>query len=121
MIDGEAGLEQINRQVVDTIDTLILVTDTSLRGMKTVKHIKGLLAEGLIPTCRKVGVVFNRAQSDVEPLIKFAKEIGVEVLGFVPYDKTVEEFDLKGKSLFGLPDDNPALKAVATTFAKANE
>lgn len=121
LIDGEAGLEQINRQVVDSIDTLILVTDTSLRGMKTVKHIKGLLAEGLIPSCRKVGVVFNRAQSDVEPLIKFASEIGVEVLGFVPYDKTVEEFDLNGKSLFGLPEDNPALKVVAATFAKASE
>ena len=73
LIDGEAGVEQINRQVVSTIDTLILVTDTSLRGMKTVRHIKGLLDNGLIPSCKKVGVVFNRTQSDVTSLMQFAK------------------------------------------------
>lgn len=118
LIDGEAGLEQINRQVVEDIDTLILVTDTSLRGMKTVEHIKGLVEGGLIPACRKVGVVFNRTQSDVSALAESAAKLGVEVLGFVPYDKTVEEFDLSGKSLFTLPADNPALAAVAATFDK---
>ena len=42
----------------------------------------------------------------------------MDVLGFVPYDKTVETYDLEGKSLFNLPQDNPALIAVATTFEK---
>ncbi len=119
LIDGEAGLEQINRQVVEHIDTLILVTDSSLRGMKTVQHISGLLKEGLIPDCKSVGVVFNRTQADVAPLMKFAKDLNIKVLGFVPYDKEVEAFDLEGKSLFDLPADNPALKAVAESFDKA--
>lgn len=118
LIDGEAGLEQINRQVVEDIDTLILVTDTSLRGMKTVEHIKGLVDGGLIPACKNVGVVFNRTQSDVSVLAESAAKLGVEVLGFVPYDKTVEEYDLAGKSLFELPADNSALAAVAATFDK---
>ena len=39
LIDGEAGIEQINRQVVEKIDTLIVLTDSSFRGMKTISHI----------------------------------------------------------------------------------
>lgn len=119
LVDGEAGLEQINRQVVENIDTLILVTDSSRRGMMTVKQIKGLMDDGLVPQCRSVGVVFNCTQTDVAPLEKFAKDIGVHVLGFVPYDKTVEQFDLEGRSLFDLPSENPALLAVARTYDEA--
>jgi CO dehydrogenase maturation factor len=116
LIDGEAGLEQINRQVVEHIDTLILVTDTSLRGMKTVQHIKGLVDEGLIPDCKSLGVIFNRVSGSVAELEKFAKEIGVTVLGTVPLDAEVAAFDQAGRSLMELPDSNPAVAAVAKAF-----
>ena len=36
VIDGEAGLEQINRQVMRELDYLIILTDTSARGLQTV-------------------------------------------------------------------------------------
>ena len=38
-IDGEAGLEQTNRQVVSSVDDLIVVSDGSLRGLKTVTSV----------------------------------------------------------------------------------
>ena len=116
LIDGEAGLEQINRQVVENIDTLIMVTDTSLRGMKTVEHIKKMVDEGLIPQCKSMGVVFNRTQSDTKDLEKFASELGVKILGVVPYDKEVEVYDLEGRSLLELDDNNPALLAVKRCY-----
>ncbi len=112
LIDGEAGLEQLNRQVIEDIDTLIIVTDTSLRGIKTVGHIQGLVKEGLVPSCKKIGVVFNRAQSDVQKLQETIKKLGLDLLGEVPYDKEVEEFDLDGTPLTELPKKNPAFQAV---------
>jgi len=33
LIDGEAGIEQINRRVMKTVDNLILVSDTSVKGL----------------------------------------------------------------------------------------
>ena len=115
LIDGEAGLEQINRQVVEDVDTLLILTDASRRGMQTVRHIKALVDEGLISNCTKCGIVFNRVQTDVSPLLKFAEEIGIKVMGYIPYDKEVEEYDLLGK----LPSENPALCAVKDVFLKS--
>ncbi len=119
LIDGEAGLEQINRQVIEKIDTLILITDTSFRGLQTVRHIKKMVDEGLVPACKNLGVVFNRAQSDVSALKEFAEKEHIHVIGSVPYDKQVEQFDLEGRSLLELPENNPALKAVAKCIETA--
>ena len=121
LIDGEAGLEQINRQVIEKIDTLILVTDTSFRGLQTVRHIKKMVDEGLVPACKNLGVVFNRAQSDVTTLKEFAEQENIKVIGSVPYDKQVEEFDLAGRSLLELPADNKALIAVRDCLKQAEE
>lgn len=119
LIDGEAGLEQINRQVVDKVNTLIIVTDTSFRGLQTVKHIKGLVESGAVPKCDKMGVVFNRihgAETTVGDLAQSAKEAGVPVFGIIPYDEMVEKFDLAGKSLFDLPDESKAVRAIRKIF-----
>ncbi|MEN6386105.1 MAG: AAA family ATPase [Veillonellales bacterium] len=112
LIDGEAGLEQINRQVVDKVNTLIIVTDTSYRGMETVKHIKQLVDNGYVPACDQIGVIFNRSRDEVSSLETMAQEIGVPVFGVIPYDTLVEKHDLAGKPLLELPDDSVALQAV---------
>ncbi len=112
LIDGEAGIEQINRQVVDRINTLILVTDSSYRGVQTVHHIEEMVKNGAIDSCEMVGVVFNRIQGDNRTLEELQALVGLPVLGIIPYDATVQNFDAEGKPLFDLPDDTPALKAV---------
>jgi CO dehydrogenase maturation factor len=118
LIDGEAGLEQINRQVVDKVNTLIIVTDTSYRGMETVKHIKQLVDSGYVPKCDQIGVVFNRGRDEVSSLESMAAKIGVPVLGIVPYDIMVEEHDLAGKPLLNLPSDSLALQTVTKIVNK---
>ena len=110
LIDGEAGIEQINRQVVEKIDTLIVLTDSSFRGMKTISHIKEMRDEGLLPFCKKIGVVSK--------LEAFAKELGLEIFGAVPMDEEVEAYDSEGKSLLELPENNPALVAVRQVYKK---
>jgi CO dehydrogenase maturation factor len=39
IIDREAGPEQVNRRVIQSIDTLLIVTDTSNRSLKTASDI----------------------------------------------------------------------------------
>ena len=40
LVDCEAGPEQVNRRVVRSVDTLVIVTDTSIRGIHTAGVIK---------------------------------------------------------------------------------
>ena len=98
--------------MVDRINTLILVTDSSYRGVQTVHHIEEMVKNGAIDSCEMVGVAFNRIQGDNRTLEELQALVGLPVLGIIPYDATVQNFDAEGKPLFDLPDDTPALKAV---------
>ena len=45
VIDGEAGIEQINRRVMEHVTHLILITDPSQKGLQVIKTIKKVADE----------------------------------------------------------------------------
>ncbi len=106
VIDGEAGIEQINRRVMEKVTHLILVTDSSKKGCQVVQTIKGVADE--LVMYDKIGVVVNRIPSlDVKDYI----DVGdIPVLSYILSDATLAEFDLKGESIFYLDDDATIVK-----------
>jgi CO dehydrogenase maturation factor len=111
LIDGEAGLEQINRQVMCRVDTLIIVTDATARGMQTAAVIKGMAQSDRVIHCEKIGLVFNKVQGNKELLRQYAKEMGIAVFGYIPQDENIAYHDLVGKPIIELPTASPALAA----------
>ena len=89
IIDGEAGLEQINRQVMRRVDTLIIVSDATSRGMQTAALIKRMVQGDKVIQCEKIGLVFNRVQGNEELLKQLAQEMGLEVFGYIPQDENI--------------------------------
>ena len=114
IIDGEAGLEQINRQVVRRLDTLIVVSDATSRGMQTAGQIKKMVENDKVIEVKKMGLVFNRVQGNDELLRQAARDIGLKVFGYIPQDDEVAHYDLIGKPLSELPGTSHALAAVRT-------
>ncbi len=112
IIDTEAGLEHLSRRTTQNVDVMLVVTDTSKRGITTAARIKEL-AEELQVKFSDIYVVINRATAETkEKLQEYAREIGLEVIGIVPEDENVRRYDYEGKPLIELPDDTPALRAV---------
>ena len=111
LIDGEAGLEQINRQVIRRVDTLIIVSDATSRGMQTAALIKRMVQNDRVIQCEKMGLVFNRVQGNEELLKQLAREIGLEVFGYIPQDEKIAYYDLVGRPIIELPT-SPGLDAV---------
>lgn len=120
LIDGEAGIEQINRQVTDRVNTLLLVTDSSFRGQQTVRTIRQLVADGYVPACERMGVVLNRVPGDERSNEDLKKAFALPVYGFIPFDGEVEQFDRRGETLLNLPEGNGALQAVKRVIAAAD-
>ena len=58
VIDGEAGIEQIQRRVMEKVTHLLLITDQSKKGTQVVATIKQV-ADELIRYDR-IGVIVNR-------------------------------------------------------------
>jgi CO dehydrogenase maturation factor len=118
LIDGEAGLEQINRQVMRGVDTLIVVSDATSRGLQTAAQIKGMVQSERVIQCRKMGLVFNRVQGNEELLRQTAQQMGLDVFGYVPQDENIARYDLVGRPMTELPTTSPGLDAVRSIMEK---
>jgi CO dehydrogenase nickel-insertion accessory protein CooC1 len=58
------------------------------------------------------GLVINRLASADERISAMAEEAGLGILGQVPEDAAVAEYDSLGKPLIGLPETSPSVAAV---------
>ena len=119
VVDNEAGMEHISRGVLPSMQTAILVSDCSRRGIQAVGRIAKLIDEcGMKPDT--VGLIVNRApKGELNDGIK--EEIanqGLHLLGVVPQDETVYEYDCDGKPTASLPEDNPVKKALREIAGK---
>ena len=112
LIDGEAGLEQINRQVTRSLDALLIISDPTSRGMETAAVIKDMVEKEKLVKCKKMGIVFNRVLGNEELLKQSAGKMGVEVLGMIPHDEQIAAHDLIGKPITQLPSDSSGQAAV---------
>lgn len=111
LIDAEAGIEQINRQVTESVSLTIILVDGSLRSMNTLNQIVTMLGS------EKVAVVANRTDS----IEKKDLPAGCAYLGCIPEDKTLLEMDRQGKAIFhNLSANSPALQEVKKIWRKFN-
>ncbi|MFX1497653.1 MAG: AAA family ATPase [Promethearchaeota archaeon] len=110
LIDAEAGLEQINRKVFASIDILLIITDSSLRSLETANSIKNHAKK--FTNYKRIGVIINKANENIEFLVEKLKELNLPLIGTIPVDNIVSEFDLHGNPLIDLPDNSKSLKSI---------
>lgn len=108
VIDGEAGIEQINRRVMEKVTHLILVTDQSKKGRDVCKTIKKVADE--LVMYDKIGIVVNRVSDEVA--VRSLDYDGVQLLATIGEDKNLATFDLKGENVFELPADSKVVLGV---------
>jgi CO dehydrogenase maturation factor len=113
LIDGEAGVEQINRQVMQSVDVPIIVSDISNRGLQTAALIKNVIeSHNKIIKFKKMGLILNRVRRSGEFLKKTIQQTGLPLFGFIPEDENITLFDMEARPLLQLPQDSPANLAV---------
>jgi len=113
IVDCEAGLEHFSRKTIETADYIIVVTDTSRKGLKTAKRIKELAKElGL--NFKEIFLIGNKiVGEEAKKIIKdFASKEGFVLLDLLPYDEKIVELDLKGEPIVNLPDDSEYARKV---------
>ncbi len=114
VIDGEAGIEQIQRRVMEKVTHLLLITDQSKKGGQVITTIKGV-ADELI-SYEKIGAIVNRVTNP--ELTDMMKIPGVDILSFIPADSAFAANDIKGKSVLELPDDSAVVTGVKEALQK---
>ena len=73
VIDNEAGMEHLSRRTANRLDVLLMVTDASMKGARTVKTLLDLLAELKLPIVDKY-IVVSRTDK-IDPRLEEVLEI----------------------------------------------
>jgi CO dehydrogenase maturation factor len=109
VIDNEAGMEHLSRLTTQNVDLLFVVSDPTVRGIRTAGRILEVVKElGL--NIKDLALIVNRVQGEFDPKMeKLVEEIGLKLAGILPADETIADFDLEGKPTIQLPDDTPAV------------
>lgn len=113
VVDNEAGMEHISRGLIPTMEIAILVSDCSRRGVQAAGRIAALMKE-LNFKPKTVGLIVNRAPEgklDAGTMEEIEKQ-GLTLLGVVPQDQDVYQYDCDGKPIVRLPKNSPVRSAL---------
>ncbi len=100
LIDAEAGVEQVNRDVMGVVDQLLLISDTSAKGLRVAETIHQVATR--MDRVAQADLVLNRVRSQREAE-RIAARTELPLLGWIPDDDTIRDFDAEQRSFFELP------------------
>lgn len=113
VMDNEAGLEHVARGTLPHVDTMLLISDCSRRGIQAVARLAEMIREmELNPG--KLGLIVNRAPGGVldDGVKAEIEKHGLELLGVLPQDEGVYRCDCEGQPSSKLPQTNPVKVAL---------
>ena len=114
IIDSEAGIEQINRRVLEKVTHLLLVSDQSRKGIQVAGTIKQVADE--LVMYDRIGAVINRATNP--ELNKYITIPGVEILAYIGQDEYHAANDIQGKTVFDLPPESEVYRGTKEILEK---
>ena len=119
VIDNEAGLEHISRGTLPHVDTLLLVSDCSRRGVQAAARIAEMVGE-LELNPGTMQLIVNRAPNGQlnDGLREEIEKHGLKLLGVLPQDETVYEADCEGKPSAKVPENSPIKEALREMMKK---
>jgi CO dehydrogenase maturation factor len=116
VIDNEAGMEHISRLTTNNIDILLIVSDASRRGIQSAARILELTNELALNIDRKLLIVNQVKDGQSEIIEKEVKERSLDLVGIIPEDSQVHDFDLQGRPTMELDQGSKAWKAAYQIF-----
>lgn len=113
VVDSEAGCEHISRRTLLKIDHLLVVSDCTVRGVRTAGRIAELTDEMGTPVANR-GLIVNRVPGGVLPdgVREAVEATGLPLIKVIPADEAIASLDAGGAALGEVADDAPARVAV---------
>ena len=113
VMDNEAGLEHVARGTLPHVDTMLLISDCSRRGIQAAARVAEMVRE-LELKPGKMGLIVNRAPGGIlnQGVKEEIEKQGLELLGVLPQDEEIYRCDCDGEPSAKLPATNPVKAAL---------
>lgn len=118
VIDNEAGMEHISRLTTNNVNMLLVVSDSTRRGIQAASRIVNLTESLGLDILSKMLVVNLVKEGQKEEIRKAVSDYQLNLVGMIPEDPEVQEYDLKGRPTIELGQDSKALIAAYSIFEK---
>lgn len=118
-VDCEAGLEHISRRTIPYIDCMFVISDSSARGIRSAGRVHDLIRGLKSPVKSIYLIVTKTTEGSMESLKEEIERTGLTLLGDIPLDPLVVEYDLADRPLFDLPDESVSVQAVESILHRA--
>ncbi|MDY6081901.1 MAG: carbon monoxide dehydrogenase, partial [Eubacteriales bacterium] len=114
---NEAGLEHISRGVLPKVDTILLVSDCSRRGVQAAGRLAEMIRQMELGA-KEVKLIINRAPNGElnDGVREEIERYGLTLAGVIPHDDAVYAFDAEGKPSVSIPEDSPVKTAARAIF-----
>ncbi len=109
VIDNEAGMEHLSRKTTKHIDKLLLVSDCSRRSVQAVARIRDLARE-LKLNVGEIYLIINKVPNGIlnDGIKEEINKHSLNLIGIVPMDDMIYEYDSCGIPLVQLPEKSKA-------------
>ena len=113
VIDNEAGMEHLSRRTTRDVNHLLVVSDPSQRGLVAAQRV-AIMSKELDINIENAYLIINRLPAEMpQSLADFVTSIDLPLLGTIPSDTEITEFDLNGRPLIELDEGSSVFRAVA--------
>jgi CO dehydrogenase maturation factor len=108
VMDNEAGMEHLSRRTTQNIDELLLVSNHSVKGVRTIARLRELVAE-LKLVVKRQSIIINMVPDGMDPHVREEMaRLGMEPTAIIPLDDTISEYDMAMKPLLEWPEGRAA-------------
>jgi CO dehydrogenase maturation factor len=118
VMDNEAGMEHLSRLTTKDVDLLLIVSDPSFRGIQAARRVHEV-AKSLKIVVGAAALIVNRVTNGIPPRsLAEIQNWGLPLVGVIPEDPLIAEYDGLGKPTVTLPADAVAVRSVNEIFDK---
>lgn len=119
VIDNEAGLEHLSRRTTRDVQIMLVITDPTQRGIVAAERIAAFRHE-LDIHIESAYLIVNGLKTEMIPDLLQTRiaALDIPLLGTVPYDQQMMEFEFTGRPLVELDIESPIYRAVAGMMSK---
>jgi CO dehydrogenase maturation factor len=113
VLDNEAGLENLSRRIMQKVDMLILVADSSRQGLVTIHRLFDLVVEMEIKY-NQLAIIVNRLRGPAFPkqMDELKNYTKADIVIAIPEDSKVAEFSEDSHCLADLEEENSVVKKI---------
>lgn len=118
VIDNEAGMEHLSRLTTNNVDVLLIISDSSRRSILSAARIRELTRELRLNIKKEYFIINQAKEGENEVINEAASTYQLDLIGIIPEDGMIRNFDVIGRPTIELGKESKALLSAYEIFEK---